>query len=158
MTAPPGNIWAVPELELEFPPRPEFVRTARLAAAALARVDGVPDDIVEEIKLAVSEACTNAVTPPEDVDGTGAGEDPEPVRLTATSDGDRIVIDVFDRRGTAFREVTGTPSEIDTEDLPFERALSLPLVRGLVDELTVTPREGGGLRLQMVVGFERQDG
>jgi anti-sigma regulatory factor (Ser/Thr protein kinase) len=121
--------------------------------AALARISEAPDEVVEEIKLAVSEACTGAVSA-----AAAAGGSDEPVRVTATIDASRIVIDVFDPRGSAPRPVAGPPSDIDTGDLPFEQALSLPLIRGLVDELSLIPREGGGLRMQMIVGIERTDG
>jgi serine/threonine-protein kinase RsbW len=150
----PSEDGVVPGLELELPPKPEFVRTARHAIAAIGRVHELPDELVEDLKLAVSEACTNAVASAE-VDGAVADG---PVRLRASVDGDRIVIEVVDPRAPAPREVSGDPTEIDTADLPFERALALPLIRGLVDELTMAPADGGGLRLQMVVGVDRSGG
>jgi serine/threonine-protein kinase RsbW len=153
MTGPSEN-GLVPGLELELPPKPEFVRTARHAVAAVGRLHELPDELVEELKLAVSEACTNAVASAE-VDGAVSDG---PVRLTTSVEGDRVVIELVDPRGSVPREVSGDPSEIDTADLPFERALALPLIRGLVDELTMAPAEGGGLRMQMVVGVERSDG
>src|SRR5439155_19274465 len=50
------------ELELEFPPKPESVRMARLTFAALARMRDADDGLVEDTKLAESEACTRAVS------------------------------------------------------------------------------------------------
>jgi len=150
----PNEAWAVPGLELELPPKPEYVRTARHAVAALGRVHELPDDLVEELKLAVSEACTNAVV----TTGGGEPDSGPPVRLTASVEGDRIVIELVDPRGSVPRAVSGAPTEIDTADLPFERALALPLIRGLVDELTMAAADGGGLRMQMVVGVERSEG
>jgi serine/threonine-protein kinase RsbW len=153
MTAP-AESWPVPGLELELRPKPEYVRTARHAVAALGRVHELPDELVEELKLAVSEACTNAVA---SADGEGPVEG-GPIRLTASVEADRVMIELMDPRGSVPREVSGPPSDIDTADLPFERALALPLIRGLVDELTMSPLDGGGMRMQMVVGVSRTDG
>ena len=47
------------ELELELPSEPTSVRVARHAVAAVARSSGAPE---ADVKLAVSEAVSNAVT------------------------------------------------------------------------------------------------
>ncbi len=46
---------------LDVPPHPGYVGTARLFAGAVARRFGADEDSVEELKLAVSEACTGAI-------------------------------------------------------------------------------------------------
>src|ERR1700739_1566480 len=46
---------------LRFAPLPEHVRTARLVAVALARRVGVEDGLLDEVRLAVGEACSRAV-------------------------------------------------------------------------------------------------
>jgi hypothetical protein len=55
------------------------------------------------------------------------------------------------------RAVAGSPIEIDTEELPFDRVLSLPIIRGLVDEVAISPLEGQGMRLRMVLSVSRED-
>ncbi|HXF56291.1 MAG TPA: ATP-binding protein [Actinomycetota bacterium] len=132
-----------PELALEFPAKPEYLRVARHAVAALARLHAVPEDCVEDVKLAVSEACARAV----------AGAVPEeapPVELRAQVEATAVVVEVLDRGPGPEREVSGPPEDIDTGELPFEAVLTLPLIRGLVDDLAIGPREGGGTRLRMV--------
>jgi Histidine kinase-like ATPase domain len=47
----------VATVELSFVPRPAHVRTARQVAVALARRAGLGDDILDEVRLAVAEAC-----------------------------------------------------------------------------------------------------
>lgn len=42
---------------LVIPPGPAHVRTARLLAASVARQAGLSSDVVEDVRLAVSEAC-----------------------------------------------------------------------------------------------------
>ncbi|HJP66560.1 MAG TPA: ATP-binding protein [Actinomycetota bacterium] len=135
------------ELELTFPPKPEYVSTARHTVAALARLHEVPDEVVEDIKLAVSEACTNAVAANAKV-----GED-DPVRVVAMVEDDAMIIEVFDVAGIDPGVLDRDP-EFDSEEHSFERGLSLPLLRGLVDSLDVRPREGRGaiLRMRLALG------
>ncbi|HEV8420959.1 MAG TPA: ATP-binding protein [Actinomycetota bacterium] len=139
----------VPELELEFPPKPEFVGTARHAVSALVRLRDLPDDLVQDVKLAVSEACTTAIA-----DGPGEGL---PIRMVVTAGVDRVMVEVIDPGTGVERAVSGSPTEIDTDELPFDRALSLPIIRGLVDEVAITPLEGQGMSLRMVLSVSRTD-
>jgi serine/threonine-protein kinase RsbW len=140
----------VPELELEFPPKPEFVGTARHAVSALIRLRELPDDLVQDVKLAVSEACTTAIA-----DGPGEGL---PIRLFASAEIDRVVVEIIDPGTGVKRAVEGPPTEIDTEELPFDRVLSLPIIRGLVDEVAITPVDGGGMSLRMVLSVRPEAG
>src|SRR6059058_2697412 len=48
-------------VELAFTPLPAHVRTARLVAVAVARRSGVADSLLDEVRLAVGEACSRAV-------------------------------------------------------------------------------------------------
>ena len=51
----------MPTVELLFSALPEHVRTARLVAAAVARRAGVDEAVLDEVRLAVGEACSRAV-------------------------------------------------------------------------------------------------
>jgi anti-sigma regulatory factor (Ser/Thr protein kinase) len=51
----------VPTVTVSFTPLHEHVRTARFIAASVARRAGFTDGVVDEIRLAVSEACSLAV-------------------------------------------------------------------------------------------------
>jgi serine/threonine-protein kinase RsbW len=50
-----------PDLELTLPARPENVAVARHAIGGFADVLEVPDQTLADVKLAVTEACTNVV-------------------------------------------------------------------------------------------------
>lgn len=150
--ATPDRTSSAPELELEFPPKAEFVRLARHTVAALARLHEVPDDVVDNIKLAVSEACTTSILSPRQQG------DEATLLLRASVDDKRMIVDLIDPSAALLREITGPPSDLDTEDLPFEQALSLPVIRGLVDELGVTTHEGKGRALRMVMSTEAPSG
>lgn len=59
-------------VELRFSALPEHVRTARLVAAAVARRAGVDEAVLDEVRLAVGEACTR----PSDCTSTAASPRP----------------------------------------------------------------------------------
>ena len=143
-----GSVGSDPELELSLPPKPEYVRTARHTVGALARLHGVPEDVVEDIKLAVSEACNTALFALADLPTA------EPITVRAWGEPEAMVLEILDRGTGPTREILGDPEELDTADLPFEKALALPLIRGLVDELALGPREGGGSSLRMTVSLQ----
>jgi serine/threonine-protein kinase RsbW len=136
-----------PELELTLPPKPEYVRTVRHTVGALARLHGVSEDLIEDIKLAISEASTTALMV------NAASPAPEPITVRAWAESGAMVMEVLDRGPGPAKEILGDPQQIDTGDLPFERALSVPLIRGLVDEVALGPREGGGSNLRMTVAL-----
>lgn len=48
-------------VQLEIPSRPEYVGVVRLAIASLARQVGMEEEAVDELRIALSEACTTAV-------------------------------------------------------------------------------------------------
>ena len=48
-------------VEVPFTPLPVHVRTARLVATAVARRSGVAESLLDEVRLAVGEACSRAV-------------------------------------------------------------------------------------------------
>ena len=48
-------------VRLSFSPAPVHVRTARLVGVAVARRAGVAEELLDEVRLAIGEACTRAV-------------------------------------------------------------------------------------------------
>lgn len=141
------------ELDLEIPSKPEYVGTARHTVAALAYLHGLSDNAVEDVKLAVSEACTHAVVVSARSEGEG-----EPVRIRARLEDRGLLIEVLDRGPGIDRSLLERDPEFDSQEFTFERGLSLPLVEGLVDELSIAPREGGGSVLTMLVPAPGDEG
>jgi serine/threonine-protein kinase RsbW len=130
-------------IELEIPARAEFVALARIVVSALASSDSnLADERIDDLKLAVSEACTNAI---EAHDAAGSSER---VRVAGT---DTLEVCVEDR-GHGF-DPTGLPDHppvTDPDRLKFERGLGIPLIKALVDEVEFNPTgEGTAVRLVM---------
>lgn len=136
-----------PDVEIEIPPRPEYVALVRHVVGAAARMGGLSPDLVDNVKLAASEAATNAVTMSE------RASSEEPVQVTAEIEGDRLLVQVTDRgsHDEALRSLESSDTDPSSLDFSFERGLSLPLIQGLVDEFEIEPREGGGSVVRMTI-------
>ena len=138
-----------PRIELEIPARPEYVGLVRLVVSSLASSRRtLADDRVDDLKLALSEACTNAI---EAHAGLPADER---VRVRWSEGDDRLEVHVEDR-GPGFDpgSLPEHPPVTDPERLNFERGLGIPLIRSLVDEVAFAPAERGmSVRLVMFCG------
>src|SRR5437867_4459398 len=77
-------------VEIRFTALPAHVRTARLIAAAVARRIGIEGSLLDEIRLAVGEACSRAVSI------QGRLEPRQPVTMTIADEPDRLVVTVAD--------------------------------------------------------------
>src|SRR5450756_2210438 len=77
-------------VEVTFTPLPVHVRTARLVATAVARRSGVAESLLDEVRLAVGEACSRAVEAHQrHCPGV-------PIRVALTDDGERFEVVVTD--------------------------------------------------------------
>jgi serine/threonine-protein kinase RsbW len=134
-----------PDVEILIPPRPEYVALVRHVIGATARLAGLDPDSVETAKLAVSEACTNAVVV------TTRARREDAVQITADVRGDRMEILVADRGEHS--ELAEIVEEVEPSslDFSFERGLSLPLIQGLVDDVNLAERDGGGTVVTMTI-------
>jgi len=77
-------------VEVAFTPLPAHVRTARLVAVAVARRSGVADSLLDEVRLAVGEACSRAVEAHRQYCPA------EPVKIALTDSGGRFEVVVTD--------------------------------------------------------------
>jgi len=77
-------------VEVAFTPLPAHVRTARLVATAVARRSGVDESLLDEVRLAVGEACSRAVEAHRKHCPT------QPVRVTLSDDDERFEVVVTD--------------------------------------------------------------
>jgi anti-sigma regulatory factor (Ser/Thr protein kinase) len=122
--------FAFEERELEIPADLARLRDAREWACEVARAFGLDDDDCFQVKLAASEAVTNAI-----IHGSSSGGDV--VRLAARADDDALVFEVSDR-GRA--QPTGDPVERLAEG-----GRGLELVAMVMDEVQLVRRDDGGM-------------
>jgi serine/threonine-protein kinase RsbW len=106
------------DVRLTLPARPENVAVVRHVLGAFAEALQLPADLVEDMRLAVTEACTNVVRHAYEGDETG------PIDVVIRPDGDRLDLIVSDRgRGI------GPSSDVDGP------GLGLPLISALADSV-----------------------
>jgi anti-sigma regulatory factor (Ser/Thr protein kinase) len=77
-------------VEVTFTPLPVHVRTARLVATAVARRSGVAESLLDEVRLAVGEACSRAV------EAHMRHCPGQPIRVELTDDGEQFEVVVTD--------------------------------------------------------------
>jgi anti-sigma regulatory factor (Ser/Thr protein kinase) len=129
-------------VELLLSPLPSHVRTARLVVLAAARRAGLEDGLVDEIRLAVSEACSRAV-------GLNARHAADvPVRLLITDDPTGLTLSVIDAGPASDPAPGGDLSETlvrrgGEDDEVTDPSVALAVLTGLVDEVDVEPGPTG---------------
>ncbi|MFD4032804.1 ATP-binding protein [Streptomyces sp. NPDC058637] len=137
----------MPTVELRFSAQPEHVRTARLVAAAVARRAGVDEAVLDEVRLAVGEACSRAVGLHRSHDITA------PVTVVLTEEEKAFSIEVGDgvpgpgsdpSLSGASGGVRARPDEPDT-DADSEDEMGLAVISGLVDDVEVRSGVDGGV-------------
>jgi serine/threonine-protein kinase RsbW len=128
----------VREVRLTIPARAEYVLLGRLALSGITRMRPLDDEIVNDLKLAVTEACTNSVR-------HAYGENGGTVDIVYELHDDRLVVVVSDD-GAGF-----DPKELVAAGELTEGGLGIAIIRALVDEFEVGEREDGrGSRLRFV--------
>jgi serine/threonine-protein kinase RsbW len=142
------------EVELEIPARPEYHSLARQVVAAAAALEPTfRDERIDDLRIAVSEATTNAVEAHADLDAD------ERIVIRCNLGDDRIEVEVLDR-GLGFEpeHETEMPETTGSERLRQERGLGIPLMRVLADEAEITSLASGtAVRLVVYTPAHRRD-
>ncbi len=145
------NAVEVMQVELRIPRKPEFVRLARATAWALAAQLDFVISHADDIKLAVSEACTNAVehVPP--------GQSDEIV-VRFLVDPSRLTVEVVDG-GPGFSVGEGEPPAEMNQPGESERGLGLIIIQSIMDEVDVVcdAKTGTCVRMTKFRGNESRD-
>jgi len=133
----------MPTIEVSFTPLPAHVRTARLIAAAVARRSGIEGALLDEIRLAVGEACSRAVgvhqrsAATHPVTMTIHDEDNSFVAVVAdTASEESSTEDDSDPFAVMADSGTSAPAAGDVLDA-LPSGFGLAVIAGLVDDLDV---------------------
>lgn len=121
------------EISLRIPPKTEYVSLARvLLAAAASMQPNARNDRIDDLRLAVSEAVTNAV------EAESEGVKADPVQIDCTVGGQSVEIIVSDT-GSGFdpQSVPELPDVESPERLDWESGMGLMLMRQLVDSTDI---------------------
>jgi anti-sigma regulatory factor (Ser/Thr protein kinase) len=131
-----------PTFTIDFPPQADFVSTARIFCGAVARHYGCDPADIEDLKIALSEACSSAISH----SGTGSQE---PVRLAATPQDGLLTFEVNGHRREELEDVSGDADDTGRQML----ALSAELIAALFPdaEFVDTPN-GTFFRISVTTG------
>jgi len=129
------------EVELRIPSRPEYVGVARLAILGVASRMRFSYDEVEDIRLAVGEACTRSI------DRLNGAADGQTIHLRCLIDANRLTIEVRNALTEA------PPREAPPDILNPEAELGGVLIRILMDEVHTEDRPEEGVHLMRMVKY-----
>ncbi len=135
-----GHIHAI---RLTIPAKPEYITLGRLALTGIARLRPEPlrQEVLGDLKLALTEACTNSVR-----HAYAGGEGM--VEILYELHDDKLVIEVVDE-GEGFEPPARDRIVLDGEALA-EGGLGIAIIESVADELEITERAAGGSSLRFV--------
>ena len=122
-------------IKMEIPANPDYVSILRLTTSGIANKLGFSMDDIEDMKVAVSEACSNAVKHSED----------NKVSINFNLLNNGIQIEIIDN-GKGY-----DVDAIETPDLsnPKEGGLGLFIIQTLMDEVDIESRGNQGTTIKM---------
>jgi len=127
-------------VRLTIPAKPEYITLSRLALAGLSRVRSFSDETLADLKLALTEACSNSV---RHAYGDGEGH----VDISFELRNDRLIVEVADD-GSGFVHEDGAK---DVDDMLTEGGLGIAIIRSVADEVEIGGGPSGkGSRLRFV--------
>lgn len=132
MHLPEEELQALGSVELRIPARAEWVAVARLAAAAVGSRMRFAVDEIDDLKLAIAEACTDCIQRSEGIENIDIRWDVTPGELRVTVSGDGR---------------TPKLESVKVSEEPKVGGLGVFLIRALMDnvEYEIEPQRGARL-------------
>lgn len=146
-----GDEGVTGQIVLEIPARAEFVSFVRVVVATAAELE--PDmgsDRIDDLRVAVSEATTNAIDAHADDSAS------DRIRIQCNLADDQVAVVVHDE-GVGFEPETlpDLPPAGSPERLLYENGLGVPLMKMLTDETEISS-DAGGTDVRLVVYSSRR--
>jgi serine/threonine-protein kinase RsbW len=125
-------------VRLTIPARAEYITLCRLALTGIARVRELSEEVLADLKLALTEATSNSVRHAYASDGAGV------VEISYELLADKLVIEVTDD-GTGFDPAEAAGSAADLS----EGGLGIAIIRAIADVVEIGAQpDGKGSRLR----------
>ena len=122
-------------IKMEITSNPEYVGIIRLTTSGIASKIGFSIDDIEDMKVAVSEACTNAIK--------HGNDDVFYITFNILTNG--IIIEIEDKgKGYDIKSV----QQPDLNN-PKENGLGLFIIQALMDDVSVESKDGQGTIIKM---------
>ena len=123
---------------LSIPAKAEYIALCRLALTGISRARPIDAEVVADLKLAITEACSNSIRHAYDTNRSGV------VDVRYEVDDEKVAVEVRDEGG-GFAATAREPSGDDLD----EGGLGIEIIRAVVDELAIDSN-GSGSRLRFV--------
>ena len=125
-------------IRLTFPAKPDYLLLARLALGGVARDLAIGPELLADLRLAVTEACGNAV---RHAYGDGLGS----VEVAFVVNEDRLEMIVADKGAGLELPVIERFLEAEPAPVaePADGGMGVAIIRAIVDELEVRSGEDG---------------
>jgi serine/threonine-protein kinase RsbW len=128
-------------VRLTFPARAEYITLCRLALTGISRLRPLSEELLADLKLALTEAASNSVRHAYADDGEGV------VHVVYELHPDRLVIEVADE-GEGFEPGARRG---DGDEALAEGGLGIAIIRAIADEVEIGPQpDGKGSRLRFM--------
>ena len=128
-------------VRLTIPARPEYIALCRLALMGISRLRTLSEELVEDLKLALTEACTNSVRHAYGETANGGI-----VEIVYELHPDRLAIEVTDDGGGFDPDARREAAESLAEG-----GLGISIIRSIADEVEIGPQpHGKGSRLRFI--------
>jgi serine/threonine-protein kinase RsbW len=131
------------QVELQLPADTQYVSLARLVVTVAARQAGMADERVEDLKIAVSEATTNAIN------AHRRYQYDAPVVLEFGPTDNAFEVTILDA-GPGFEP----PPHMSERDWSLEGGLGVTLIQGLADDVTFERGDGMRVKMSFKVGLD----
>jgi serine/threonine-protein kinase RsbW len=139
--ADPGDSHVV---SLTIPAEPRWLALCRLVLAGLCQLGPIDDETLADLKLAVTEACSNSVRHAYGDNGSGL------VGIRYELGADALAVEVVDA-GQGFHFDRRRPEIIQSDGDLREDEMGLAIIHALVDEVEIgAARDGQGARIRFV--------
>jgi serine/threonine-protein kinase RsbW len=126
-------------VKLDMPAKAEYVVLGRLALSGLLRSRGYSEDAVADLKLALTEACSNSVRHAYD-------HDEGQVHLEFTVLADRVTIQIRDEGGGFHEDDVDCPECQGIPEIKLSESggMGISIIRAVVDDFDLRKPDGGG--------------
>lgn len=124
-------------LRFSVPGKPEYVSTIRMAISSVASNLGFDVEAIDDIKVAVSEACTNVVKHGKEAIIC--------YEVSCEITDNAMIISVTDKIG-GYDITSYVPPQLDQ---PKENGLGIFIIKALMDEVAISSKLGVGTEIRM---------
>ena len=124
-------------ISLTLPTKSEYVSVARLSASVVANNMGFDIESIEDIKVAVGEACNNAVL---------HGVCQDDFSISFIIENSEFIVEVLDCGNGFSIDSYNAPDLMN----PGENGLGIFIMKSLMDDVTVESQVGHGTKIRMV--------